>query len=166
VQIRECRSTTWETSGSYGLKPVAKTALSLRTIAVPAEVIAELRQHRAKQAEERLLVGRYWKDLDLIFTRPGGEICIPSAVSADVGKLARAAGLPSNVQPLHGLRHAVGTMMMARVPLKAASAHLRHSGVRITADLYQHASIEVDRQAVQAIQPQIVKFIRGSTKSR
>jgi hypothetical protein len=38
---------------------------------------------------------------------------------------------------------------------------LGHSGVAITADLYQHAGLEFDRQAMQALAPQIVKFIKG-----
>src|SRR5262249_34841442 len=96
-------------------------------------------------------------DLDLIFCRTGGEPWPPSAITRAASTIARAAGLPPAVAPLHGLRHGHATAMMAEgVPLKIASARLGHSTTRITADLYQHTTQELDRAAADAIQRAIL----------
>jgi len=49
------------------------------------------------------------------------------------------AGLPD--VRFHDLRHAHATLLLrAGVALKTASARLGHSGIAITADLYQHVA--------------------------
>jgi integrase len=148
------RRVAWETATAYGLKERTKTALSARTIAIGEILVEILREHKAIQAQERLRFGRYYRrDLDLCFAREGGEMLIPSVVSTAVGKLARAAGFPKGVSPLHGLRHAMASSGLAgnAISLKAMSARLGHSSVRVTADLYQHVTEEVDRASATAI---------------
>jgi hypothetical protein len=51
-------------------------------------------------------------------------------------------------------------MMAEGVPLKIASARLGHSTTRITADLYQHTTQELDRAAADAIQRAILPLVR------
>jgi integrase len=49
-----------------------KTRHSRRTIALSDNVVAALRSHRARQAEERLRLGDAWQDLDLVFSNAAG----------------------------------------------------------------------------------------------
>lgn len=52
----------------------------------------------------------------------------------------------------HDLRHAHATLMLrSRVPLKVASARLGHSGIGITADLYQHVASDIDADAAERV---------------
>src|SRR5262249_4776115 len=108
--------------------------------------------HRAAQAEERLKFGGYYRgDLDLVFCKPGGEMLLPSTVTQYVGQLKRAAGLPANVAPLHGLRHMHATnLLRAKVDLKTASVRLGHSSIKVTADIYLEAVSELDHEAAEA----------------
>lgn len=51
-----------------------KGSASHRRIDLPAPLVAELRAHRKRQAEERLTAGGYWEDWDLVFaTSTGGQ---------------------------------------------------------------------------------------------
>jgi integrase len=162
TQTLTVRQTMWEVAGEFGIKQRAKTDSSLRCLALPDFLVAELRSHKAQQTEARLALGGYWRaDLDLVFCASGGEPYPPSALTRAASTIARAAGLPSAVAPLHGLRHGHATAMMAEgVPLKIASARLGHSTTRITADLYQHATQELDRAAADAIQRVILPLVR------
>jgi len=67
-------------------------------------------------------------------------------------KLAlRRAGLPKSVR-FHDLRHAHATLLLrAGVALKTASARLGHSGIAITADLYEHVAGDLDADAAQRV---------------
>ena len=60
------------------------------------------------------------------------------------------AGLPD--VRFHDLRHAHATLLLrAGVALKTASARLGHSGIAITADLYQHVAGDLDADAAQRV---------------
>jgi integrase len=50
-----------------------KTAKGKRSLALDPATVAALRQHRARQAEERLAVGPVWGDSGLVFTWPDGS---------------------------------------------------------------------------------------------
>jgi len=154
--------TAWEANGEYGIKAKAKTAASLRTLALPDFMIEELVSHRVRQAELRLACGKYYRgDLDLIFAQAGGELYPPSELTRQVSAIARASGLPRDCAPLHTLRHAHASAMLAEgVALKVAASRLGHSTVRITADLYQHTTRELDKAAAQAAERAVLPLIR------
>jgi len=50
-----------------------KTAYSRRTVPIPAECLATLKRHKARQAEEKLLLGQAYEDHGLVFCRPAGN---------------------------------------------------------------------------------------------
>jgi integrase len=157
--------TVWEATGAYGLRPhKAKTEGSLRTIAIPPILVTELPQLKLRQGEMRLQVGpEYRTDLDLIFARAGGELWAPSEMGRRIKQLHTRAGLPPEVRPLHGLRHAFATESLgAGVGLKTVSERMGHARIAITADLYGHVHREVDRSAALALDAVLRPLIKST----
>ena len=71
-----------------------KTAKGKRSLALDPATAAALREHRARQAEERLMVGPGWQDSGLVFTWGDGRPLHPERFSRWFERLAREAGLP------------------------------------------------------------------------
>lgn len=98
--------TIWGASGEYATRPhKGKIGATLRAMVIPDILVEELRQLKLRQAEERLSYGSvYRSDLNLVFTRAGGEPWQPSELTGRVAKIAQAIGLAKKVASLHGLR--------------------------------------------------------------
>ena len=80
-----------------------KSDYSLRTIDVDGAVMDALRQQLEQTDRQRLLMGKRWKEHDLVFTTTVGTPVPGYEVDREFTKLVQAAGLPGIV--LHGLRH-------------------------------------------------------------
>jgi integrase len=121
-----------------------------RTIALSATLVAELRAHRVRQAQELLQVGRRLSDDDFVVTQADGSPLRPHSLGQEwVRFLARNASLPRI--RFHDLRHAHATHLLSTgVHPKVASERLGHSKVGITLDLYSHVlpNMQADAAAV------------------
>ena len=119
-----------------------KTSSSRAEIALSAVVIEALREQRAKVAQAKLLAGKNWTDLDLVFPRMGncqhwGNPQWPQNIRDGLGRAARRAGI-GHVRP-HDLRHTCASLLIAQdINIKQVSSHLRHSSVGVTLDTYGH----------------------------
>ena len=119
-----------------------KTQSSRAEIALSSVVVEALREQRAKVAQAKLLAGKDWHDLDLIFPRMGnckhlGTPQSPRTVGSSLSQAARRAGI-GHVRP-HDLRHTCASLLISQdVNIKQVSSHLRHSSVSITMDTYGH----------------------------
>ena len=114
-----------------------KTAKSRRSLTLDPATVAALRQHRARQAEERLAVGPRWHDSGLVFTWPDGRPIHPQRFSTWFEQLTRAAGL-TRIR-LHDVRHSYATAALAAgIPAKVVSERLGHATIAITMDTYSH----------------------------
>lgn len=132
-----------------------KTRESRRTVHLPAQVVASLKRHRAKQAEERLRAGDLWEsapdNADLVFRTEIGTAIDPNNFGRAVRKLCKDAGLPGTWSP-HALRHSAASLLLAQgVPLKVVSEVLGHSSIRVTADVYAHLLDEAKAEAADAM---------------
>ncbi len=129
-----------------------KSKKSRRRIDLPPELVAVLRQHRARQARERLLMGPAYEDNDLVFCQPNGRMLWPNNVSERQFKaLCKRAG----VRPIcfHELRHSHASFLLAAgVHPKVVSERLGHSTVSITLDIYSHILPTVQGEAAAAIE--------------
>jgi integrase len=134
------------TNGAYGLDE-PKTARSRRFIALPAFVVAALREHRVRQLEERLAAGEATAE-GLVFVSPVGRPLNGGWVSHRWRTIATAAGVDVT---FHGLRHTNATILsdvgipesvrMSRMGHTTTSSHRR----------YAHATEAPDRAAAAAL---------------
>jgi integrase len=127
-----------------------KTAKGKRSLALDPATAAALREHRARQAEERLIVGPGWQDSGLVFTWGDGRPLHPERFSRWFERLARKAGLPKI--RLHDVRHSYATAALAAgVPAKVVSERLGHANIAITMDTYSHVLPGMDERAASVV---------------
>jgi integrase len=127
-----------------------KTAKGRRSLALDPATVAALRQHRARQAKERLAVGPRWQDSSLVFTWPDGRPIHPQRFSTWFEQLARAAGL-ARIR-LHDVRHSYATAALAAgIPAKVVSERLGHATIAITMDTYSHVLPGLDAEAAGTV---------------
>jgi integrase len=125
--------------------PTAKTEGSIATLDVPDFVMDVFLQHR----DRHMFLGP--KPGDYVF--PGfqpGEALDPDKVTKDFPSWLAAHGL-RRIR-FHDLRHSAASMYLALgVPLWQVSKILRHSSVKITADIYGHLYAETSRAAADTM---------------
>jgi integrase len=122
----------------------------VRTIALPASLIEELRRHRAKQAEELLQLGARLSDDHHVVMQADGTSLQPNTLTRVFTDFLAARGL-KRVR-FHDLRHSHATHMLAAgIHPKVASERLGHSKVGITLDLYSHVMPGMQAEAAAAV---------------
>lgn len=128
-----------------------KTAKSRRTIAMPAFVVAALREHRLRQGLERMFVGEGWQDaFGLVFTTAIGTPLDEGNVRRQFKRLLAKAGLPD--MRFHDLRHSCASLLLAQgLSLRAIMEVLGHSQIALTANTYTHILPQMQREAADAM---------------
>jgi integrase len=122
-------------NGSTRLKETKSARV--RTVALSASVVEELRAWRTEQAQELLRLGVRPGPDTWVATLADGSPMQPTLITHDWVKLVKATALPR--LRFHDLRHAHATHLLASgVHPKVASERLGHSKVGITMDLYSH----------------------------
>ena len=122
-----------------------------RTIVIATDLIGILRTHKAKQAEERLLLGEAYQDLNLVFALPDGSPVAPWNFGAAFKHLVTR----TKVAPitLHDLRDTHASLLAkAGVPIEVISHRLGHSCIGITVDRYLTVYQERDAAAAAAFE--------------
>src|SRR5262249_56261891 len=87
-----------------------KTASSRRTLPIPEICQKALRQHKARQAEEKLLLGPGYVDHGLVFCKVDGCPISPTTLNKELNRVLVQAGLP-HVR-VHDARHTFATLML------------------------------------------------------
>lgn len=119
------------------------------TLALPEFAIAALRDHRARQLEERVAAGVPTRD-GLVFVSPQGRPINGGWLSHRWRVISRAAGID---RTFHELRHGHTDILIDRkVHPKVISERDRHSTITQTMDRYGHVTSEQDRLAAQELQ--------------
>jgi integrase len=127
-----------------------KTARGRRPIALDVGTVAVLREHRRRVLQQRMLVGRDFKDRDLVFHHPDGSCLKPDAVSAAFVRRVRAVGLPRLT--LKGLRHTWATLALERgIHPRVVQERLGHSTIAITLGIYSHVAPTLHDEAAQLV---------------
>jgi integrase len=123
-----------------------KTSPSRRTLPIPEECLAALKQHKARQAEEKLLLGQAYQDHGLVFCQANGKPIDPRNFLRSFDRIIEQAGLPPS--RVHDARHTFATLMLelGESP-KTVQTMLGHSRVAITLDIYSHVSLELEKKA-------------------
>jgi integrase len=127
-----------------------KTSKGRRSLALDPTTVAALREHRARQLEQRLAVGPRWQDSGLVFTWPDGRPIHQERFTRWFEQHAREAGLPRI--RLHDVRHSYATAALAAgVPAKVVSERLGHANIAITMDTYSHVLPGLDAQVADTV---------------
>ncbi len=122
-----------------------KTPKSRRTLALTPQLIEKFRQHRDRQAEDRVAAGPLWQEHGLIFASEVGTPMDPDNFSHSFSRLCERAGL-GHWHP-HELRHSGASLMLAQgTRLDVVSEVLGHASITITKDVYGHL-LEGDKRA-------------------
>lgn len=142
--------TVYRTNGQKPSIQTPKTAHSSRSISLPDNVIDELKAHKAKQNQLRLLYGSAFQDNGLVCPNPNGAPMDPRLLFGHFKKCAKAVGLP-NIR-FHDLRHTHATIMLqlGEHP-KVVSERLGHSNVNITLNTYSHVLPTMQEDAARRL---------------
>lgn len=125
-----------------------KTDGSAATIGLDSATVAVLRNHRARQNEERLKWGAAWKNTGKVFTQEDGSWLHPDTVSQTFDRICREANLPPI--NLRDLRHVAATLTHAGGgDLHTIKETLRHTTITLTSDTYTSLLPEIDREVAE-----------------
>jgi integrase len=127
-----------------------KTSHSRRTIPIPHDSLEALTHHKARQAEEKLLLGQAYQDHGLVFCLPDGTPLEPRNFTRHFDWLLRKAGLP-HIR-FHDARHTFATLLLdlGEHP-KTVQTMLGHSRIATTLDIYSHVSLELEKRAADKL---------------
>jgi site-specific recombinase XerD len=105
---------------------------------LPERAIESLREHRTRQAAERLRAGTAWQDHGLVFCREDGTPLDRWQVRREFAAITKAAGLGEEWAPRE-LRHSFASILSAHgVRIEDISDLMGHSGTTVTETVYRH----------------------------
>ena len=122
-----------------------------RDVPILPEVIAVLKWHKAKQAEEKLKIGKKYNVGNMVFCGYIGEYLAIDIIQREFNKVIKALNVNPEATP-HILRHTfVSQMISAGVNIKLISDMVGHANINITLDTYGHLMPWDTRQAIEAL---------------
>lgn len=116
-----------------------KTRRSERSLDVPGDVVAALRDHRTTQIERRLATGATWENPDaLVFTNGVGSPVDQGRARSEFRRLLKLAKLSPKFTPVD-LRHTCASLLSdSGVPIEVVSDQLGHVDGAMLAKHYRH----------------------------
>jgi integrase len=128
-----------------------KTERSRRTLVMPPMITRSLREHRARQGQEKAAARGRWVETGLVFTTPIGTPLDGTAVTKGFHHLLKQAGLPQ--RRFHDLRHSCATLLLVQgVSPRVVMDLLGHSQIGLTMNTYSHVIPDLRRDAAQRMQ--------------
>src|SRR5215216_4760731 len=147
------RTLVWrrKDGGWYFAEP--KTARSRRTIPLPSSLVRGMREHRRRQAEQRLKAGPKYQNHDLVFATAEGSPLMPrNLLSRHFKPTLKRAELPASIR-LYDLRHSCATLLLsAGENPKVVSERLGHASVAMTLDVYSHVLPTMQQAAADRLE--------------
>ncbi len=133
-----------------------KTRASRREIPLSPAVVDALKTYYSRSADR--------SPEALVFaTRHGGPLVSNNLRKRGLRSACKRAGLPRI--NWHALRHTHGTLLHAQgTPLKVAQAQLGHSHMATTLEVYTHASVIAQREAVNLLDEQVFPSVPKNTE--
>jgi integrase len=127
-----------------------KTRASERRIALPTECIHSLKEHKERQDRKRGQAGSAWSDSGLVFTTPTGWPLDPANLTRRFRSFLNRAGL-RRIR-FHDLRHSTATLLLEQdVDLIVIKELLGHAHIGVTAGVYAHVRLRLQRQAIDTL---------------
>ncbi|MEV8343010.1 tyrosine-type recombinase/integrase [Streptomyces niveus] len=129
------------TAGGLTTLPT-KTRASERRIALPTRCVHLLKLHREQRQCERESTGTTWQDSGHVFTTPQGKAIDPTNLTRAFTTLLRKADL----------RHSTATLLLEQgVELVVIKELLGHAHIGVTATVYAHVRLRLQRQAIDTL---------------
>jgi integrase len=127
-----------------------KTRSSQRFVALPADTIAVLEQHRVAQDAAKALVGDVWEHPELVFPSETGTVMDPKNFYRAWKHAVEEAGLPPT--RIHDMRHLhVSLLILAGEDAKTVSERAGHTSTSFTLDRYGHVFQEQRHRAAKSL---------------
>lgn len=127
-----------------------KTRASERRIALPAECLRTLEQHRRQQRHECEATAGKWTETGYVFTTPRGTPLEPSNLTRAFNTLLDKAGL-RRIR-FHDIRHTTATLLLEQgVELVVIKELLGHAHIGVTATVYAHVRLRLQRDAIDIL---------------
>jgi site-specific recombinase XerD len=115
-----------------------KTPESRRTLALPRKCVEALREHRVRQAQDRLAAGPLWTDHGLVFASAAGTSLDDGNVRRMFRAITQDAGLGTRWVPREK-RHTFMSLRSARgVPVEAIALLAGRNQTATTEPVYRH----------------------------
>lgn len=132
-----------------------------RTVSLSTTLLAELKAHRARQAEEQLRLGLRPDGDSFVVAQVDGSPIQPRSLTHEWMRLIQKTALPRI--RFHDLRHTHASQMLAAgVHPKVASERLGHSTIGITLDLYSHVMPGMQADAAEQVDAAIRSAVKPS----
>ncbi len=127
-----------------------KTEAGKRIVPMPDFITSRLKQHRAKQAEIRLVLADQFENNNLVFPNKKGRCMSQANVNKALKSIREKAELKHfNV---HDLRHTYATRLFeAGEDPKVIQTLLGHSTIAVTLDTYTHVMENIKRKTVHSL---------------
>lgn len=124
-----------------------KTKSSSRRIDCSADLMNELKKHRTRQKQMKLIAGTAWKnDYDLVITTGFGTPIVARNLIRSFARLKKKLGLKEIT--FHELRHTHASLLLQnKVHPKIVSERLGHSTIKMTLDVYSHLIPTMQKEA-------------------
>lgn len=127
-----------------------KTKSGIRTIPIPDNVVKQLKKHKLKQKEEKLIASTLYNDSNLVFCTEIGIVLEPRNFIRRFCMLISKANLPHI--NFHALRHTYATRLLElNEHPKVVQELLGHSSISMTLDTYSHVLPEIKKDAANKI---------------
>jgi integrase len=131
-----------------------------RTVSLSSTVIAELKAHRARQAEEQFRLGIRPDADSFVVAQYDGAPIQPRSLTHEWVRILAKTSLPRI--RFHDLRHSHASQMLAAgVHPKVASERLGHSTIGITLDLYSHVMPGMQADAAEQVDVAIRRAVKA-----
>jgi len=126
-----------------------------RKVTPASTVMSILRQHRAKQAQWKLLAGAAWQESGLVFTDKLGGHLMHHTVYHNFKKVVASIGCPET--RFHDLRHSYAVAAIrAGDDIKTVQGNLGHATASFTLDVYGHLTDQMKQESANRME----KFIQ------
>lgn len=149
-----------EAKGKVYERELTKSSSSRRAIELDDVDVKVLRDHRRRQAEERLAFGGRWREPDRVFTNLVGGRLYPPDITKAFDAILAGAALPRI--RLHDVRHTLATLMLKSGEVtKVVTERLGHSTTAYTQDAYQEVMPGMQRDAARRFREKLLRKDSG-----
>lgn len=132
------------------IEQLPKTKNSIRTIPIPKNILAKLKDYKIQQSKNKLQIGELYANNDYVFCDKLGYPLDDKKPNRNLKSILGKLG----IAPLkfHGLRHTYATRLFeANVPSKTVQVLMGHYDISITMDVYTKVMPEKKLEAIEKL---------------